>query len=296
MPACDVCGGHLAAAFTTTDRNRRLSSELFRYKRCSRCRSLALTNVPPNLGAFYPSDYYRVPSTRQEVLAIGGATERAKLALVRRFVRTGRLLEIGPAIGAFLAVAQDAGFEVEAVEMDPDCCAFLEEKLGVPTKRSDDPSGALRNSGPYDAIALWQVIEHLPDPREVVAAAAAALSPGGILALAAPNPDSLQLRLLGSRWTHVDAPRHLHLIPIPALVALAAQNGLEVALATTNDASARGWNLFGWRESLASMTRRPRLARLLRVAGSLITVGVVPVERTGLRGATYTLVFRRPVI
>jgi 2-polyprenyl-3-methyl-5-hydroxy-6-metoxy-1,4-benzoquinol methylase len=290
---CRICGGPTAFAFATTDRNRHLSSDRFVYVRCVSCRTLALANVPPDLSAFYPADYYRVPSGRRELLALGGPAERAKLALLRPFMPAGRLLEIGPAIGAFLAVAQEAGYGVEAVEMDAACCAFLERQLGVRTIRSDDPAGVLETAGQFDIIAMWQVIEHLPDPRQVLEAAARALAPGGVLALAAPNPDALQGRVFGSRWTHIDAPRHLFLLPLPTLVSLGAQAGLDPVLQTTSDASARGWNHFGWRESLASGVRDPRRKRLMRMVGSAIALAIAPVERRGRWGATYTVVLRR---
>ena len=84
--------------------------------------------------------------------------------MLRPFAPRGRLVEIGPAVGAFLAVSQEAGYSVEAVEMDAACCSFLERELGVRTVRSDDPASALDAAGQFDVIALWQVLEHLPDP------------------------------------------------------------------------------------------------------------------------------------
>jgi SAM-dependent methyltransferase len=262
--------------------------------RCGRCGTLALSNVPPDLAAFYPADYYRVPAGRAELMATGRRAEQAKLALVAPFAPEGRLVEIGPAVGAFLAVSQDAGYAVQAVEMDAACCEFLERELGIPAIRCDDPATAIAGAGEFDVIALWQVIEHLADPRSTIAAAAAALAPGGVLALSAPNPEALQMRVLGARWTHVDAPRHLFLIPLATVAGWGAEHGLEVVLATASDASARGWNAFGWRESLAGLTSRRRLARGARIVGALITRLLAPIERRGLRGATYTVLLRRP--
>jgi 2-polyprenyl-3-methyl-5-hydroxy-6-metoxy-1,4-benzoquinol methylase len=291
---CRICGAATVPAFSTYDRNRRLSDERFDYVRCVRCHTLALTNVPEDLGAFYPPDYYEVPRTRSDLLAVAARAERAKLALIEPLASGGRVVEIGPAIGGFLAVAQEAGYRVEAVEMDEDCCRFLESELGITTTRSDSPADALDAAGSFDVIALWQVIEHLPDPSRVVAAAARALAPGGILVLAAPNPDAFQFRVLRSRWTHIDAPRHLFLLPLATLARLGGEHGLEVVLETTSDFSARGWNAFGWRESLAGLVRGGRAAEALRLVGSAITLLLGPLERSARRGSTYTLVLRRP--
>jgi 2-polyprenyl-3-methyl-5-hydroxy-6-metoxy-1,4-benzoquinol methylase len=291
---CRICGGPTAAAFVTRDFNRRLTEERFEYVRCALCGSFALRSVPEDMAPHYPPDYYSVPASREELLRVGGDAERHKLACVQRFVPGGRLVEIGPAVGAFLAVAQEAGYSVEAIEMDALCCRFLESELNVPTACSDDPAAVLGNAGRFDVIALWHVIEHVPDPPSIIAAAAEALAPGGVLALAAPNPQALQRRIFRARWTHIDAPRHLFLLPLATLAHLCTERGLEVVLATTSDQSAAGWNRFGWRESLAGLVKHETAARALRVLGSVIARAMSPIERQAGRGTTYTLLVRRP--
>lgn len=68
--------------------------------------------------------------------------------------------------------------------------------------------------------------------------------------IAKPNPDSLQFRLLGARWAHVDAPRHLSLIPPHALRSQAQRLGLRLAHVTTSDPAGNEWNRFGWEQGL----------------------------------------------
>jgi 2-polyprenyl-3-methyl-5-hydroxy-6-metoxy-1,4-benzoquinol methylase len=291
---CGICGAPATAALVATDRNRRLSEDRFTYYRCTSCRTLQLVPVPADLGRYYTAEYYAVPDDRGALVAASGA-ERYKLELIRPLVPAGRLVEVGPAVGGFAAVMQDAGYETSAIEMDADCCRFLREVVGVPVQETDDPVQALAVGAPFDVVAMWHVIEHLPNPREVLAAAAAALAPGGIIALAAPNPDAAQFRLLRSRWTHLDAPRHLALIPPTAFTQLGRELGLEVVLTTTRDAGTIGWNRFGWREFLAGFARGryPRFA--LRLAGSVLARAMQPLDRREGRGSTYTVVLRRPL-
>ncbi len=293
LGTCAICGGATAFAFATTDRNRRLSLERFDYDRCTACGTLALVSVPDDLDRYYPAEYYALPHDRDELLA-AATPERYKLDIVRRFVPAGRLVEIGPAVGAFAVVAQESGYETSAIEMDADCCRFLRESVGIEVHETADPAGALAAFGPFDVIAMWQVTEHLPNPREVLAAAAAALRPGGVLALAVPNPDALQFRVFGSRWTHVDAPRHLFLISAMTMIRIGSQIGLEAVLLTTVDPGTLGWNFFGWRESLAGFARGRRFERALRLAGSVVARVMEPVDRRDRNAATYTLVLRRP--
>ncbi|MGZ4168472.1 MAG: class I SAM-dependent methyltransferase [Solirubrobacteraceae bacterium] len=290
---CALCGAPATAAFVATDRNRRLSDERFTYYRCASCGTLSLVPVPADLGRYYTAEYYAIPDGRAALVAASGA-ERYKLDLIRPLVPTGRLVEVGPAVGGFAAVMQDAGYETSAIEMDAECCRFLQTVVGIPTHQTDDPATALAAEGQYDVVAMWHVIEHLPNPREVLSAAAAALRPGGVIALGAPNPESLQFRIFGRRWAHVDAPRHLFLMPLPELARVGRELGLEVALATTRDEGTLHWNAFGWRETLAGFVRGRWLRGGMRLIGSVVDRVIAPVERRRGRGSTYTLILRRP--
>jgi 2-polyprenyl-3-methyl-5-hydroxy-6-metoxy-1,4-benzoquinol methylase len=286
---CPFCGGPAEPAFAAVDRNRELSPQRFRYRRCAACATLSLVDVPQDLGRFYPQAYYELPQAGElEQIARG---EAHKVALIAGRAPGGRLVEIGPGVGGFAYAARRAGFDVTAIEMDERAAAHLRDRVGVDTVHSDDPATALAGLAPSRAIALWHVIEHLPDPAAVLDAIAANLEPGGVLALATPNPQALQFRLLSARWAHVDAPRHLFLIPLGALTERAAAAGLRRVAAFTSDPSGRHWNLFGWE---AALRRRPAAgppSRALALAAMGVTLAMRPLEQRALRGAAYTALF-----
>jgi SAM-dependent methyltransferase len=281
--------------YTTKDFNRGLSDEQFTYYRCPNCHLTFLSPVPNDLGRYYPPEYYPMPASLAE-LARAAEAERYKIDLVRRLATAGHLLEIGPATGTFAYLAKQAGFEVDTIEMDAACCAFLERVVGVRAVRSADAAGALATLDTYDVIVLWHVIEHLADPWETLEAAQRHLGPGGVLVIATPNPASFQFRIFGRYWAHLDAPRHLELIPVERLTSWAEGVGLSVVLKTTTDAGGLGWNLFGWIESLANLaarvTGRRRVPTLLgRISSRLMR----PIERgPGFHAATYTVALQRP--
>lgn len=293
-PACPNCGSSAPLRLTAHDRNRRVSNERFRYWECGRCGVIFIAPVPGDIGRFYPSDYYTLPASREELVRLSRPHEEYKIDLLRPLAATGRLVEVGPGIGGFAALAQDAGYTVEAIEMDARASAFLRETVGIAVHETDLPAAALRREGPFDVIAMWHVIEHLPDPFDALRAVSEALAPGGVALIAAPNPEALQFRLFGSRWTHLDAPRHLVLIPIQALVDAARSSGLEVIEVTTTDAGALGWNRFGWRETLAHSFANRYPAHAARLLGAIPAKLMEPLERRGHRGTTYTVALRRP--
>lgn len=289
--ACPCCGGgQSAAAFAVGDRNRRTTGDLFHYRRCAACGTIWLQDVPSDLAAHYPADYHDFPSGAALERLI--AEEAPRLALVRDHVASGRLVEIGPSQGAFSAAAQRSGFDVTALEMDAECCAFLRDPLGVEAIQTADPVGALAGRPESAAIVMWHVIEHLPDPGRMLRTAAENLRPGGVLALATPNPRGIQARLLGRRWLHVDAPRHLTLMPLAALDGALGRLGLVRRSATTTDPIGLFLNRLGWERSLVApptLRDAPRGALVLGTLGSMLR----PVERRGLHGATYTAVFQK---
>lgn len=289
---CPVCGQDAAHWRSATDLNRRITAEVFHYYRCASCRTLFLAPVPANLGHYYPPDYYSLPRSVAELDA-RSASERYKIELIQSFGAGPRLLEIGPATGYFARLAQRAGFVVHVVEADAACCEFLRETVGLEVTHSAAVSAALEPGRLYDVIALWQVVEHLPDPVAELAALSRHLAPGGMLVVSAPNPESLQARALGRYWTHLDAPRHLTLVPPMTLVERLAALGLPCKLVTATDPGSLGWNTFGWQFSLANLMRWRPLTRVARIAGALLTRLLIPVERVGLKGAAYTLVLRK---
>jgi SAM-dependent methyltransferase len=288
---CRLCGGPAATAFWTTDRNRGLSDERFEYRRCARCRTVYLENVPDDLARYYPDDYFVFPTVAE--LDRIARTETYKMDALAGRARGGRLVEIGPGFGVFARRAAVAGFDVCGVEMDARCCAHLREVVGVEAVQTAAPETALAALAPSDVIALWHSLEHLPDPWALLAAAARNLRPGGLLVSAQPNPDALQLRVLGPRWPHVDAPRHLHLIPADTLRERAAGEGLTMVALSSDDGGARHWNAFGWGRAVLPPAPGHLLAVGGQYLGRLAALAAAPLERRPMRGSAYTIVLRK---
>ncbi len=285
-----MCGGRGGPAFSAVDRNRGLGDgRAFQYARCTVCSTLALANAPEDLSEYYPPAYYDLPDPAD--LHRLAASEAHKVELLERHVTPGRLVEIGPGFGVFALAARKAGFAVTGIEMDPRCCAYLESSVGVEVIRSDRPAPALVILPPSRVIALWHSLEHLPAAGEVLEAAASALEPGGALVVSTPNPESLQMRLLGARWAHIDAPRHLALIPLDALTARLAQHGMRQAEVALDDPAGRHWNRFGWEYALRRRPSTGPASPLPRVMGAALAMALRPLEGRGRRGSAYTAVF-----
>jgi len=289
---CTYCNTKSSLYFKSKDYNRHVTVETFDHYRCPNCGLIYIYPIPKNLSAYYPQAYFVIPETARDLEA-GFAHERYKIEIIQRYMKQGRLLEIGPSLGCFTYLAKKTGFEAEAIEMDARCSIFLNEIAGIPTINSDDICDVLKTIKPYDVIVMWHVIEHLPNPWATLEAISESLKPGGILVLAAPNPDAFQFHILGRYWPHVDAPRHVMLIPAKSLKEKMGSLNMKVELCTTTDEGGLGWNIFGWEYFFSNFCSQSQINRVLKLAGRTVARLLNPIEKMEGKGSAYTMVFRK---
>ena len=290
-PTCPLCKTNVVFLFNTKDHNEKIEDKIFAYWKCPDCKMIFLPDIPANLGEYYRESYYEIPSL-ESLSRIAKANEY-QIRFILEFVTSGNLLEIGPSFGTFSLQAKNAGFAVDAIEMDKRCCEFLSESVGVNVVNSNRPEEAINDLGKHDAIALWHNIEHLPDPWTFLKEAAQNLNSGGVLLIASPNPDSLGFRILKSKWPHVDAPRHLYLIPVNVLTEYLKPFGLERVAMTTTDKGAKSWNRFGWQRFFMNHFSSKAGQMAAFVGGGILSLLLAAWEYFGYNGSAYTVVYQK---
>jgi SAM-dependent methyltransferase len=80
----------------------------------------------------------------------------------------------------------------------------------------------------FDVVTMFNVFEHIPDPKETLAEVHRILKDGGTLVLEVPNVQSLAFRIVKRSWIGLDVPRHLYHYSPKALIALAQAQGFQV--------------------------------------------------------------------
>jgi 2-polyprenyl-3-methyl-5-hydroxy-6-metoxy-1,4-benzoquinol methylase len=252
VPACPYCGGESMLLVSSTDVNRKTTTEVFNYWKCSACTLVFLDPIPNDMTPFYEGGYQTIPRNLSELRGIA-RKERYRMDSISKHITRGRLLEIGPWMGIFSCNAKDAGFDVTAIEMDRNCVNFLREIVGIRVIQSSKPEEALDTiDGQFEVIALWHSLEHLPMPWLVLQKASEKLAPGGILLVSIPNIESYDFSVLGAQWFHLDAPRHLYHFPIRWLETLGSTIGLGTLEATTSDRISRIISRDAWHVRAAS--------------------------------------------
>jgi 2-polyprenyl-3-methyl-5-hydroxy-6-metoxy-1,4-benzoquinol methylase len=86
------------------------------------------------------------------------------------------------------------------------------------------------DAGPasFDAITLWEYIEHIPDPRDEVRRLVELLKPGGMLALSTPNTGYWEAVHQPERWREFKPPAHIGFFTEATLRWMLTSCGLEV--------------------------------------------------------------------
>lgn len=207
--------------------------------RCPRC-GLGWWNWPPfEPAARYDRDYFQSTNVTRGYddyasLEAGlRRTAHTRLALIRRLIGGGterRLLDIGCGTGVFLDAARRNGWSVRGIEVSKYAAAEARRR-GLPVFCAPLDEVPLQAAA-FDCVTLWDVIEHVPDPLNVLCRAAQALRPGGVLALSTGDITSLCARLSGSRWHLFNLPEHLFFFTPACLRAMLQRAGCRLRHAT----------------------------------------------------------------
>lgn len=217
---CLLCGGGRWSPLVEAPDPGAAPGRWFMVVQCLDC-GLCFTNPRPSaatIGRFYPRDYpphqfrghIKAPRWWQRLPLVRRCQDPRHLLPV---FGGGQLLDFGCGGDAFLQRMRRQGWNVVGLDAAPEVRDRLEEELGIPALVGSLPHPQLADEA-FDLITMWQALEHVHQPMEVLRGAYRHLAPGGRLLAAVPNIDSLPFRWFGAAWSGLDLPRHLtHFAP-----------------------------------------------------------------------------------
>jgi len=203
---------------------------------CTRC-GLVYQNprpTPSEIGEHYPPAYesyadHTVQPKHNWLLqqAVEYGTNK-RCRFVTRHKRAGRLLDVGCAMGTFLlGMRKQANWTVAGVELNQAVARLASERHGLDIFPGTLEEAAYPDAS-FDAVTLWDVLEHLHDPRHGLQEIHRILRSDGVVVIRVPNLASWDAKLFGSRWAGLDAPRHLYIFTPEILSALLEKAGFRV--------------------------------------------------------------------
>jgi SAM-dependent methyltransferase len=166
-----------------------------------------------------------------------------------RIAPPGAVLDIGAGDGALLDSLRERGRAATGIDRHSAHPAVRDERIE-------------ELQGNWAGIVFWHSLEHLPRAADALDHAASLLERRGVLAIAIPNPDSMQARAFGDSWFAIDYPRHL--VHVPAHVLLARLDALGLVIERTSYLRG-GQVVFGWLHGLVGcLPGRPDLYDAIR--------------------------------
>src|SRR5262245_43177127 len=219
--SCPVCLNAVTKpVLTGTDWLFESTTKSFTLHSCPSCRCLFLNPLPDDyeIAGFYPAQYWwnSSRSERNRLLKKLESIYR-KFALhdhVGFIVRAGQnrsgleLLDVGCGSGTLLGLLKQRGFRPLGIDFSAEAARVAETENGVRVVVGSLDNARFPNQS-FDIVTLFHVMEHVTNPRSVLAETFRILKPKGSLILQVPNIDSWQFKAFGARWYGLDIPRHV---------------------------------------------------------------------------------------
>jgi SAM-dependent methyltransferase len=181
------------------------------------------------LAKLYAGEYFetwKLSTESKQVRHIKMATFHLRLRKIESILPDkGRVLDVGCATGFFLAAAESRGWLAYGVEPSPWAAGQAKQQFGDRVfqgtlEQADYPSTW------FDCITMFDVLEHVTQPGDLIKTCHRILRPGGCLAIVTPNTESLTARVMRRYWTHYKL-EHIHYYSPQGLSSLVEPWGFE---------------------------------------------------------------------
>jgi SAM-dependent methyltransferase len=228
---CPICGHSGGREWLRGPDRLHGRDEQYTLVRCPGCSLVWLSHPPkPEEMHLHYTDAYH------KLISVGGqdSPERwhARKATLTQHKQSGALLDLGCSSGAFLEYMKGPAWKLYGIEMSAEGARTAEARSGAQVFVGDVPDAPIA-AGTFDVITCFDVLEHLYEPRRVLAKVGEWLKPGGIFYVLVPNIDSAEARVFGTYWHGLELPRHLFHYSPASLWSLVKSAGLsEVSLET----------------------------------------------------------------
>lgn len=209
--SCNLCGSHATTVHYTGV--VRINTPSTQVVECDQCGLVYLNPRLARLADNFTMDeaylrkfylpYYQDMGLLTPALELDSVENhrfhQGALAEMQPYRETNRVLDVGCAVGLFLAAARADGWECFGVEPSHHLGEYGRTHFGLSIFEGElGHAGFAPNS--FDVITLWDVTEHLLDPKATYRLVHGLLRPGGLLMLRMPNWQSLARELLGPEW------------------------------------------------------------------------------------------------
>lgn len=175
--------------------------------RCPECLLVWLSHPPKptEMHLHYTDAYHKLISGAGEN---SPARWKDRKTVLTKHKQSGSLLDMGCSSGSFLEFMKGESWNLYGIEMSIEGARTAEERSHAQVFVGNILDAPFPRES-FDVITCFDVLEHLYEPRQVMARVGEWLKPGGIFYVLVPNVDSAEARAFGSYWHGLELPRHL---------------------------------------------------------------------------------------
>jgi 2-polyprenyl-3-methyl-5-hydroxy-6-metoxy-1,4-benzoquinol methylase len=228
--ACPTCGSTLSVHEMDKD-----------HMQLVRCRECDLVYVSPSFNEQHYKDVYASTEYQDIVRDLGikshayrvGRFGVERVELMSRHLPSPRphYLDVGCSTGFCVEAARDRGWDAIGIDLNPSAVEYGQSRgLDLRPVALVDAGFA---PGQFDAVSLFDVLEHLLDPVPTIRSCIRLLASGGILFLYVPNYDSASRLLMGRHAHFIWPTHHLNYYTPVTIRDLMAREGLTAEYVAT---------------------------------------------------------------
>lgn len=206
MPTCHICSSTEVDVYCEKNRHT--------LYRCTVCHFIFVYPIPKNLGAVYGEGYFHDAGGQEFGYSDYDSDKEPMrhifeqyLDIFATFSKRKTILDIGCATGYFLDLAKTRGWKTYGVEIS-EYAAQEAQSRGHTVHVGELPNLLIKEK--VDIVTLWDVLEHVDDPRAYLKAVHALLHDGGYLAINTVDTSSVWALLMKKRWHLIVPPEHIH--------------------------------------------------------------------------------------
>lgn len=236
IPCCPFCMSKNASkAFNATD----IREEVFEYYLCNHCESTYLWPQPETgeLEEAYDAGYYGKEENKFSFPGVEAVLNRFRHKRARTLSKLlkgqGRILDIGCGNGNFLHKLNQLGaFELYGSELAGPAAERAKKYPEINLSLSGEFHEKVED-GSLDAVSMFHVLEHIPQPLALISRIEKSLKPGGYFFVSFPNFQGWQAQCFGPDWLHLDPPRHLCFFHPKSFTETLNKHGLQLIRKTS---------------------------------------------------------------
>lgn len=208
----NVCTTINSCRICTEDTKLRFLASGWPLNICKKCGFQQIQRQPTReeIHHIYSNKYFSKAKYSENNYSLKKELERRLHILEKTVSSNAKVIDIGCGIGDFLSHAGDK-FDMWGRDISED--AILEAKKSLPHLKHKLSAGMIEEANYesqfFDAIVLWDVIEHLWDPKFVTGHLLNYIKPSGYLIFSTPYTDAFTAKLLKTKWAFMTPPEHL---------------------------------------------------------------------------------------